>query len=178
MTLDLLQPYTHKLAERDIKPTSRVILVSIAEQQLYLFENTEIIKSFSVSTGIKPPSNTKDSGGTPKGLHRIARKIGDGAPLGEVFKGRKSIGKRYWELSEEQQAPNLVATRILWLEGLEPGYNQGKGCDSFERYIYIHGTNHEDKIGQPASGGCIVLSNKEAIELFDAADEGDLVWIQ
>ena len=177
MSLDLLQPYTHKLRELDIKPTSRAIFVSISKQRLDLVENGTSIRSFSVSTSLNPPSNKQDSGGTPRGLHRIFHKVGDGTPIGEVFKGRVSTGKRYWELSKDEQKPNLITTRILWLEGLESGFNSGEGCDSFARYIYIHGTNHEDRIGQPASAGCVQLLNDEMLELFNSVDEGDQVWI-
>lgn len=73
---------------------------------------------------------------------------------------------------------NLITTRILRLRGLETGYNAGQGCDSYERYVYIHGTNHEDRIGEPFSGGCVELRNAEMLELFDAVREGDLVWIR
>lgn len=177
MSLELLQPYTHRLQSLKIKPSARCLLVSIPRQKLALVNENEESKSYRVSTSLKPPSCIQDSGGTPEGLHRVARKIGDNAPLGTVFKGRVSIGKQYWELSEEEQSKNLITTRILWLEGLEPGHNKGEGCDSFKRYIYIHGTNHEDKIGQPASGGCVQLLNQEMLELYDSVAEGDFVFI-
>jgi len=177
MSLDLNQPYTHKIEALKIKPSARRLLVSIADQRVELVENNRAISAFRVSTSLKPPSNLQDSNGTPAGLHRIAQKIGSGAPIGEVFKGRVSIGRRYDELDEEAQRPNLITTRILWLEGLEAGFNQGGGCDSYQRYIYFHGTNHEDKIGQPASGGCVQLLNQQMLELFDAVEAGDHVYI-
>jgi len=178
MSLDLNQPYTHKIQALKIKPSARRLLVSIADQKTELVENDSPIRNFSVSTSLKPPSNQQDSEGTPSGLHRIAEKIGTDAPIGEVFKGRVSIGKRYHQLSAEEQRPNLITTRILWLEGLEPGINQGDNCDSYQRYIYFHGTNHEDKIGQPSSGGCIQLLNQEMTELFDLIEIGDHVFIE
>jgi hypothetical protein len=178
MFLELNQPYTHKIEALNIKPSSRRLLVSIEYQSMNLIESDALVREFEVSTSLNPPSNVEDSGGTPRGLHRIAQKIGEGALHGEVFKGRVSIGKRYQELGEDERKPNLITTRILWLEGLEPGINQGDGCDSFKRYIYIHGTNHEDRVGQPASGGCIQLMNNEMIALFDAVDEGDHVFIE
>ena len=177
MSLDLNQPYTHKIAALKIKPSARRLLVSIAKQKTELIVNDRSTRSFPVSTGLKPPSNLQDSKGTPCGLHRIAEKIGANASIGEVFKGRVSIGQRYDEISEEEQKPNLITTRILWLEGLEPGVNQGDGCDSYQRYIYIHGSNHEDKIGQPSSGGCVQLLNLEMAELFDLVETGDHVYI-
>lgn len=172
-----MQRYTHTLDALDIKPSARNVLVSIDEQMLWLAADGAEIAAYPVSTSVKPPSCVQDSAGTPNGLHRIARKIGQGAPLGAVFKGRVSIGRRYWELPEAEQAANLITTRILWLEGLEPGLNQGPGRDSRERYIYIHGTNHEDRIGQPASGGCVQLRNDRMIELFDRVEEGDHVYL-
>lgn len=177
MPSDLNQPYTHKLESLNIKPSARVLLVSIEDQNARLIENGLTRREYCVSTSLKPPSNRQDSGGTPRGLHRIAEKIGDGAPLGEVFKGRVSTGKRYQELSEEELRPNLITSRILWLEGLEENINQGHGCDSYRRYIYVHGTNHEDKIGRRASGGCVQLLNTEMVELFDEVEEGDHVFI-
>lgn len=177
MPSDFKQPYTHKLERLNIKPSARLLVVSIDDQRLELFENGLSKRSFRVSTSSNPPSNRQDSGGTPSGLHRIADRIGEGAPLGEIFKGRVSIDKRYQELSGEELRPNLITTRILWLDGLEPGINQGDGHDSYRRYIYIHGTNHEDKIGTPASGGCIQLLNSEMIELFEAVQLNDHVFI-
>ena len=177
MSSQLLQPISHKLEALNIKQTPRALLVSIAEQRLTIAFEDGSTRAYDVSTSAKPPSCRENSFGTPTGLHRIARKIGDGASPGEVFKGRVSIGKLYHELDAEAQRPNLITSRILWLEGLEPGHNQGPGCDSFDRYIYFHGTNHEDKIGQPTSGGCVQLRNLDMIELYDLVQEGDLVYI-
>ncbi len=177
MSSDLLQPTTHKLRSLEIKQTARLLLVSIEKQTLEIYTDGEFTRKFDVSTSRNPPSCLENSFGTPTGLHRIAQKIGQDAPLGAVFKGRVDIGKRYWELSEEEQQPNLVTTRILWLEGLEPGHNQGGDRDSYARYIYIHGTNHEEKISTPASGGCVQLKNAEMAELFDAVQTGDQVFI-
>lgn len=177
MSSDLLKPITHKLRALDIKQTPRVLLVSIKRQTLQLLEHGELAREFKVSTSKNPPSCVENSFGTPTGLHEIGQKLCGDAPLGAVLKGRVDTGKRYWELPEDEQRPNLVTTRILWLEGLEPGHNQGGNRDSHARYIYIHGTNHEDKIGTPASGGCVQLRNQEMIELFDAVAEGDHVLI-
>lgn len=177
MSSDLLQPTTHKLRSMEIKQTARLLLVSIERQTLELYSDGKLVRKFDVSTSKNPPSCLENSFGTPSGLHRIAEKIGSDAPLGAVFKGRVDTGSRYWELSAEEQTPNLITTRILWLDGLEPGHNQGGNRDSHRRYIYVHGTNHEDKIGTPASGGCVQLKNEEMVELFDAVQAGDQVFI-
>lgn len=142
-----------------------------------LLENGKVVEVFDVSTSKNPPSCLADSYGTPRGLHALADKIGADAPEGMVFKGRAATGQLYGEASPEDAERNLITSRILRLRGLEPGTNSGAGCDSYERYIYIHGTNHEDRIGQPFSGGCVEMRNAEVIALFDRIDEGDLVWI-
>ena len=67
-------------------------------------------------------------------------------------------------------AEDAVLTRILWLEGLEPGVNKGPGIDSHERYVYLHGTNQEQKLGTPASHGCLRFSNADIEKLFDLSE--------
>jgi hypothetical protein len=160
-----------------IKPAERLLHVSISDQTLTVFEAGSAIKTYTVSTGLRPPSNKKDSLGTPRGLHLIAERIGAGQPPGMVFKSRVATGHHYRELSELENERNLVTTRILWLRGLEPGYNAGGDVDSYDRYIYIHGTNREDRIGHPASGGCVLLRNLEMIELYETVRIGDWVNI-
>ncbi len=158
--------------------TDDVLVCSITRQTLEHVRQGVLIKTYRCSTGLKEPSCKENSFGTPWGLHKVDEKIGDCAPVGTVFRGRVSIGRAWPELSEVEQKTNLVTTRILWLRGLEPELNAGPGCDSHERYIYIHGTNHEELLGQPASGGCIQLSNRDVVALFDAVASGTLVWIE
>ena len=135
-------------------------------------------KSHVISTSLRPPSNVKDSLGTPRGLHEIAEKTGAGAPPGIVFKNRVSTGQHFNEFDDATRAGNLITTRILWLRGLEPGANAGGNVDSHQRYIYIHGTNHEERLGTPFSAGCIEMNNLEIIGLFDEVRTGDQVWIE
>jgi len=160
-----------------IKPSVRLLLVSIEAQTLRFYANGTLQKTYVVSTSKRPPSNVKGSLGTPTGLHLIADKIGGGTPPGIVFKSRQNTGFHFREFIDPDGSDNLVTTRILWLRGAEPGVNQGNGIDSYERYIYIHGTNHENRLGQPQSGGCVLMHNIEIIELFDQVRTGDLVWI-
>lgn len=115
--------------------------------------------------------------GTPWGLHEICEKIGNDEPLGMVFEGRKATGKIFSECTPEKQQCNLITTRILRLKGLELGINLGTPVDSFDRYIYIHGTNHEERLGFPASSGCLQMSNNDIMELFYAVDEKTHLWI-
>ncbi len=109
---------------------------------------------------------------TPLGLHRIAEKIGGGWPVGTVFKSRQPVGFTWQGLPLAK-----ITTRILWLEGLEPGFNRGGRVDSHARYIYIHGTGDEPGLARPASHGCIQLAADDLIPLFDQVPSGTLVWI-
>jgi hypothetical protein len=160
-----------------ITPTHRLLIVSIRRQELTLLCDGEIQRIFRISTSKNAPSCLADSYGTPTGLHAAADKLGDSAPAGMVFKGRVATGQHFSEYPADEQLRNLITTRIIRLRGLEPGINSGGGCDSYERYIYIHGTNHEERIGEPFSGGCVEMLNADVIELFDTMSEGDLVWI-
>jgi len=175
---EYLKQVNEKCLALGLKPTSRTIVVSIARQLLGFYQNGALCKTYVISTSLRPPSNVKDSLGTPRGLHEIAEKIGADAPPGIVFKARVSLGKHFNELEEELQAKNLITTRILWLSGLEPGVNAGGLVDTHSRYIYIHGTNHEDRLGRPSTSGCVQMNNLEIIELFDLVRTHDQVWIE
>ena len=146
---------------------------------MQFFRGGELVRSYVVSTSKRPPCNVKNSLGTPRGLHEIAERIGAGQPPGMVFKSRVPTGRHYNEypLDEAGNPPDLITARILWLRGLEPGVNQGGDVDTYERYVYIHGTNHEERIGQPLSSGCVLLRNIELVELYEDVRAGDLVWI-
>ena len=63
------------------------------------------------------------------------------------------------------------------MEGLEEGLNKGVNIDSYERKIYIHGTNEEGLIGKPASHGCIRMKNKDIIELYKHTKSGQIIVI-
>lgn len=152
--------------------------MSIAAQTLAVMHGPRRVTRFSVSTSRRPPSCVENSLGTPTGLHALADKLGDGEPLGMVFKGRLPTGKCYPELPANEQEANLITTRIIRLRGLEPGKNAGDGVDSYNRYIYIHGTNQEDRIGTPNSHGCVLLTNAAMVQLFDTVASGWRVWIE
>jgi len=180
---DSLERAKEKCVALGLKPTSRLITVSIAQQLLEFYRDGCLVKSWVISTSRRPPSNVKDSLGTPRGLHEIAEKIGAGQPPGIVFRARVAIGRHFSELSPEEQTRNLITTRVLWLRGLEAGVNAevdalGQSVDSHQRYIYIHGTNHEDRLGMPFSGGCIEMPNLGIIELFEDVRSRDMVWIE
>ena len=156
-----------------IAPTQFIFVVSIAEQTVSLFEQNKFVKRFPCSTSRFGIGQTEGSNCTPLGLHRIAEKIGAGAPAGTVFKERRAVG----HTSQPEFADAKITTRILWLEGLEQGFNRGGRVDSHARYIYIHGTADQSSIGKPASCGCIHLADADLIPLFDLLPQGTLVWI-
>jgi len=94
-----------------------------------------------------------------------------------VFKARAPTGRHFSEFPGESDQLNLITSRILWLRGLEPGVNLGGDVDTHGRYIYIHGTQREETIGEPMSAGCVLMRNLDIIELFEEVRAGDLVWI-
>ena len=169
----------NKTCERlGIKSADRLLFVRIDTATLQFFDRGVLIKSYAVSTSKRPPSNTKGSLGTPSGLHEIAGRIGAGQPPGVVFRSRIPTGRHYSEISDSAAAVNLITSRILWLRGLEPGVNRGGDVDSYDRYIYIHGTNHEDRIGEPLSAGCVLMRNLDIVELYEQVRPGDHVLIR
>ena len=160
-----------------------IITVSVRDS-LLCFHTGNSCKQYTISTSRKGICSILNSEGTPLGLHEVKEKYGAGAETGSVFIGRKEIGKKYWDLTEpEFLGKNLVTTRILRLNGLEMEKNRGicqksgLSCDSFDRFIYIHGSNNEDLIGQPLSSGCVLMRNTEIIELFDLTPLQTLVYI-
>ena len=156
-----------------IEPTQFILTVNISRQTVSLFKDDKFVKKIPCSTSRFGIGEIKDSNCTPLGLHRIAEKIGGGEPAGTVFKSRAVVG----HTSQPEFADAKITTRILWLEGLEPGFNQGGDVDTHARYIYIHGTGDQKSIGEPASCGCIHLADADLISLFDLLPSGTLVWL-
>jgi lipoprotein-anchoring transpeptidase ErfK/SrfK len=159
-----------------VAPTRHVLSVNVAHQTTALFQRQQggyaLRKTFRCSTSKYGIGETTGSNMTPRGLHRVAKKIGGGWPIGAAFKGQQVIGYTW-----QGQPWATITHRILWLEGLEPGFNRGGNVDSFRRYIYIHGTGNETTLGRPDSHGCIHLSANDLLPLYDRLPEGTLVWI-
>ena len=159
--------------------SEKYILVIPSKQILFLVSNGTAIFSYPVSTSKFGLGNENDSFKTPLGLHYIADKIGENMPKMTIFRGRKTLSNNLTladlDLPENTDIRNehferyddVITSRILWLKGHEDGINKGDNIDSYSRYIYIHGTAHEDKIGTPASHGCVRMNNSDVIELFD-----------
>lgn len=144
------------------------LVVDVSEQVIRVFSGNNIVHTYPVSTAINGVGSKSGSDRTPLGKHRIAQKIGEGAALGAVFKSRENTGRIANILTKpgEESHEDNVTTRILWLDGLEPGENHGGNVDSMSRAIYIHGTDEEGKIGRPASHGCIRMRNRDIVELY------------
>lgn len=173
----MLEPINNTCSRLGIKPTERILRVRTDSQTLQFFRNGELVRSYVISTSRRPNSCTKGSLGTPWGLHAIAERIGAGQPPGMVFRARVPTGQHFNELPDALAEENLITSRILWLEGLETGVNRGNDVDSHDRYIYIHGTNHEDRLGTPFSGGCVLMRNADIVALYEELRAGDQVWI-
>jgi L,D-transpeptidase YbiS len=151
------------------------IWVSVDEQRFRLVEDGKVVWSVPCSTAANGTGSQMGSEKTPLGWHVVSRKIGDGAPVGQVFRGRAPT-KEIWKPGDEV-SEDLVLTRILILDGLEPGKNKGGNVDSRARYIYVHGTNDEERIGEPASHGCVRLRNADVVTAFERIPEGTALLI-
>jgi UDP-N-acetylmuramate-alanine ligase len=169
------------LAQRDLSrpgaPASlpeRLLVIDVERQLATLFEKGAALASWPVSTARNGIGGTEGSYRTPPGWHRIHRRIGEDAAPGAVFVSREPTGETWYGESRDE---DLILTRIVTLEGQENGVNRGPGCDSLERYIYLHGTNQEVLVGRPVSHGCVRLSNRDVTELFARLSEGDFVLI-
>ncbi len=148
--------------------------VSVAAQTLEIVtaDGDEILRSYPVSTSRFGLGTEPGSFRTPLGRFRISEKIGAGLPPGTAFLSREPDATLGPEEALASGEEDLILSRILWLEGVEP-----HNANTRERYIYIHGTNHEAHIGQPASHGCIRMRNADIVELFDLVPTGAEVCI-
>ncbi|MGI8820673.1 MAG: L,D-transpeptidase family protein [Chthoniobacterales bacterium] len=144
------------------------IHVSVARQRLTLKRGGVVERTFPISTSKYGLGSEEGSFKTPTGRFRIAEKFGAGQPTETAYKSRRPVPVSAADLAGE----DLVMSRILWLDGLSGG-----NANTYTRYIYIHGTNHEELIGTPASHGCIRMKNADVAELFDLVPVGTPVVI-
>lgn len=162
-----------------INVTTSELIVDISEQRLYLMQNDKILESFPISTSKYGEGSVVNSFKTPLGLHEIKEKIGENAEIDSIFISRiNTMRKAEIYKSIYDSSNDYVTSRILWLSGLEVGLNKGSGIDSYDRYIYIHGTHEEGLIGQKASDGCIRMFNKDVVHLFNIVSKGTKVYIK
>jgi len=172
------------LRRQALLPPRFILTVDVARQRMRLLEkggngvlqsrfpDYGLRKKYLISTSAYGIGQIADSNQTPLGLHRVAKKIGGGQPIGTVFRSRKVVGLTW------QGLPNAsIVHRILWLEGLEPGLNRGGKVDTFNSFIYIHGFGDETTLGRPNSHGCIHVAGADLLPLFDLVPEGTFVWI-
>lgn len=159
--------------------TQQVVLIDATNQKLLLIEQGQVTNRWIISTAEAGLGSRKGSNQTPLGAHRLAQKIGDDAPLGTVFKARQNTGRvaNILTAAGARSGEDNVTTRVMWLDGLEPGLNKGGAVDSYQRYIYIHGTDEEGRLGAPASHGCIRMRNRDVVDLYDRVREDTLVFI-
>jgi hypothetical protein len=173
------------LRRLQLLPSRYILTVRIAAQKMLLFEKAHTNqpgcglfprfvrrKEFTISTSAYGIGQVRDSNQTPLGLHRVARKVGAGQPIGTVFRSREAVG-----LTWNGHPNGSIVHRIFWLDGLEAGLNRGGNVDTFSRYIYIHGFGDELTLGRPASQGCVHVAARDLIPLFERIPTGTLVWI-
>jgi lipoprotein-anchoring transpeptidase ErfK/SrfK len=153
--------------------------VEISRQRLSLREAGRIVAAYPVSTARNGSGELKGSYRTPRGWHVIRAKIGAGLPRDSVLVGRRPTGEIYTEaLAEENPGRDWILTRILWLDGLEPGFNRYGSVDTGSRYIYIHGTPTIAAPPVPQSHGCIRMASPDLLDLFDRVSPGCRVLIE
>jgi lipoprotein-anchoring transpeptidase ErfK/SrfK len=151
-----------------VKSTQKTIHVSVQKQKLDLRQDGKTIRSFPVSTSRFGLGSEEGSNKTPLGRFKIGEKIGHEMPSGTIFQSRRPLQPD----EPLPQTEDWITSRILWLDGLDEN-----NANTRDRFIYIHGTKHEDRIGTPDSHGCIRMRNADVIELFTLIDEGTPVLI-
>ena len=161
---------TSLLVASCVSPDTRHrVVISVPEQRMAVLDNGSLIATYPVSTSKFAIADEPGSYGTPLGELEIAKKIGDTAPSGTVFKDRRPTGEI---LLPDAPGRDPIVTRILWLRGLE-----SQNANAHGRYIYIHGTPEERNIGKPASYGCIRMRSRDVIELYNIVGWGAKVTI-
>lgn len=174
--------YYRARAPKSIKvPASAAFIAVLPDRQLMLVDlggGTSVV--YRVSTAQAGLGAQANSDRTPTGWHRVKERIGGKAKIGQLFRSRALVpGKVLPESSWREKDGDKVLSRILWLEGLEPGVNKDpKGnYDSYLRHIYIHGTNQEQLLGTPSSHGCIRMGNRDVVRLFDSLKSFGEVYV-
>ena len=144
-----------------------LLIISLRDQRLYGYCAEQLRLSYAVSTALNGAGEQKGSGCTPRGWHQVRARIGQGLARGAVLRARRWTEEIYDEpLGRAFPERDWILTRILWLSGLEPGRNRLGACDTFARYIYIHGTPDSEPLGVPRSHGCVRMNNDDLLALF------------
>jgi L,D-transpeptidase YbiS len=152
-----------------LKSAQTEIRISIGDQKLELWRGGKRVRTFPVSTSKFGLGTVEGSLKTPLGRFVIGKKIGNDQPSGTIFRARVPL-----EPGEPlPETEDWITSRILWLDGID-----AENMNTRDRYIYIHGTKHEDKMGTPDSHGCVRMRNADVIELFRLVEEGTPVTIR
>jgi len=151
------------------KTSKHVMLVSVRDQKMAVYKEGSRVATYPISTSKFGLGDVPGSNRTPVGRMEVARKIGGGQPLGMVFKGRRPTGE---VLRPNAPGRDPIVTRILWLRGKE-----AKTRNAYRRFIYIHGTPEERKIGRPASYGCIRMRSRDVARLYRQVGVGTKVEV-
>jgi len=146
------------------RDTRNQMIVSVVDQRMLLVHDGKPVKSYPISTSKFGIGSQLGSNRTPLGRMEVARKIGDGAPTGMVFKSRRPTGE---VLKPNAPGRDPIVSRIMWLNGTEV-----QNRNTFGRCVYIHGTPEEYRLGSPASYGCIRMGMKDVVDLYDRVGEG------
>jgi hypothetical protein len=149
--------------------TSNQVIISVRDQKLVLLRDGGKVATYPISTSMFGLGDAWGRMTTPLGYLAVEKKIGDNVPVGAVFHKRRLTGE---VLQPNAPGRDPITTRIIWLRGLE-----AQNAHAFQRCIYIHGTPEENKIGRPASYGCIRMKSKDVAELYDQLPLGAVVQI-
>jgi lipoprotein-anchoring transpeptidase ErfK/SrfK len=149
--------------------TRHRIVVSVPEQRMAVLRDDQPLAYFRVSTSRFGLGDFPNSNFTPLGRMVVAEKFGGGLPAGMKLKDRVPTGEI---VPVNAQDRDPIVTRIFWLKGTEPW-----NARAHERYIYIHGTPQENKLGRPASYGCVRMASRDVIWLYDTVGAGAKVDI-
>lgn len=152
-----------------LKSSQTEIRIFIGDQTLELWQRGKCVRTFPVSTSKFGLGTVDGSFRTPLGRFVIGEKIGHDQPSGTIFKARVPLAPG----EAPPETEDWITSRILWLDGIDPG-----NLNTRDRYIYIHGTKHEDTVGVPDSYGCVRMRNDDVIELFRLVEEGTPVTIE
>ena len=145
------------------------VVVSVAQQKMGIYKDGQLVKSYPISTSKFGIGDKPGSCCTPLGKHQVVAKIGHGLPAGAVLKSRQWNGE---VLPPNAPGRDPIVSRILWLSGME-----GSNHNAFGRFIYIHGTTEENRLGAPASYGCVRMATKDVIKVFETLPIGSTVLI-
>ncbi|MEY4194360.1 MAG: hypothetical protein RLZZ226_728 [Pseudomonadota bacterium] len=157
----------------------RLLRVSLSRQCMDVMAGDSLLQQYPVSTARNGAGERNGSGCTPRGWLVIRAKIGAGCCRGTVFVGRRPTGEYYDEdLAARHPDRDWILSRILWLSGLEAGFNRYGTVDTARRYIYIHGSPDSGVTGTPASHGCIRMRQDDVMALFEQVAAGTRVRVE